>query len=321
LALGQACNSHEACISNVCWPTLDEGDQLQLSCSQSCIRHDDCPSNFVCYELGDGNLCVPKSLFPGLPLNVVPGQSCSGNFINTNCMTGYCNTTTQKCMETCGRNADCHDLSAELACVSRWPVGSDTNGDNMLSRDETLSLTQLCHVPYGSLAINAPCTAHDDCGSGYCAQTPDYTLETRCAAPCCSPLDCDPSRPVCKPLWAWDGVREQAGELPYSFQKVCLWAEYGGQRNVGELCNSDAECKSEICVAGPSGQKRCTHTCCTNRECADYDWALSCRPPFVGDHSVADANFLEITRSLGRKSSSTTITTPIDAITTLCMPR
>ena len=37
-----------------------------------------------------------------------------------------------------------------------------------LSQDEIQGFTQLCHVPYGTLPVDAGCTSHDDCKSGFC---------------------------------------------------------------------------------------------------------------------------------------------------------
>jgi hypothetical protein len=320
--MGELCTAHAECTTNVCWPTKDSYGTVTNLCSQSCMRHDDCPAELICYELGDGNLCVPSFMFPSMPLDVPPGGACSGEFQNPNCMTGYCNTNPTRlvCMEMCARDADCADTGTGFICVSRWPVGNDLNGDDYLSASEIQGFTQLCHVPYGTFPVDAMCTNHDDCKNGYCAQTPDFTLPPRCAQPCCTPNDCAPSRPVCKPLDAWDGLRDNTTD-PYGFEKVCLWREYGGFKNVGEECGADEECKSEICVAGASGSSRCTQTCCTSRDCADYDWAESCRPALTGSTTLTDANFEAIAIALGRKAYTLSEPFPAMGLTPICMPR
>jgi hypothetical protein len=70
--------------------------------------------------------------------------------------------------------------------------------------------------------------------------------------------------------------------------------------------------------------KRCTHTCCTDRDCADYDWSGSCRPPFdPGElaHPTPDANAGDIEASLGRWAITSGGTYQAAAATMLCMPR
>ena len=333
LLLGAACSTHESCQSGVCWGALLQGTPINW-CSKACVRHDDCPADFVCYELSDGNACIQKTTFPGLDLDVPPGGACSGAFLDGDCMTGYCDTGAGTCMEMCGRDADCADRPGTL-CASRWTVAEDENLDGVIVPSEILGFTQLCYPPLPSdplsacdpnialtgegLDPGARCVCHDDCKHGYCAQSPDYTLEPRCAEPCCTPFDCDPSRGVCKPLWVWDGIWE-SGE-PWGFQKMCLWREYQGDQLVGELCAEDDDCRSEICVAGPSGVKRCTHTCCTDRDCANYDWAGSCRTPFNPPSPVADQNVDDIQLSLGRWSITSAGVSRSPARTTLCMPR
>ncbi len=280
-----------------------------------------CPTDFVCVELGDGNLCVDKARF-GVPADVLPGGSCSTDFVNVNCKSGYCDRTRGECMEMCGRNSDCAGLDPDFICTSRWPVGEDADQNGFLSVDEIDLFTQLCHEPFGSLEVDAVCAGpapHETCKTGFCMQTPDYTIEARCARPCCTPADCQPGRSVCKPIHAWDGIAPPDASEPYTFLKACLWREYGGALAIGQLCTADSDCKSEMCIAGPAGNKRCTHTCCNKEDCADYDWAESCRPAFAGTTPVSDPNVADVRRSLGR------IAWPFAAIaeayTTVCMPR
>ncbi len=324
--LGADCTAHGQCASGVCWAALDDGTPL-LTCSKACMRHGDCPDDFVCYELGEGNFCVAKSRFPDLPLDVPPGGACSAEFINPHCTSGYCDTAAGACMEMCGRDQDCVALGAGAACILRWPVGVDLNNDQTLDPSELFGFTALCQAePWGPYPPGELCPQavdgtpiHEACSAGYCVQTPDLTLPPRCAEPCCTPHDCDPSRSICKPISVWDGIY-QAGD-PWAFQKVCLWREHAGGKLVGEACAADGECATEICVAGPSGVKRCSHTCCTDADCADYDWAGSCRTPFSGAHAVADANFEAIDDALGRQAYTPVGTFLAEGAGMLCLPR
>lgn len=334
LPLGYDCGAHSHCLSNVCWPVVVSDTEVRAICSQSCVRHDDCPNDFLCVELGDGNLCTPRSLLGnGLPPHdMAPGGACSGEFVSGTCMTGYCNTTRQQCMQMCGRDADCADVDDSFACIARWPVPVDFDQDGQLEPKE-LVFTELCHPPLvGGLPNGASCFtgAHDDCASGFCVQTPDYYSLPMCGQPCCTQSDCDPSSPVCKPIDAWDGLRDQAsvtGKDPYGFQKVCLWREYQGTKEVGATCASNSECKSEICAQGPSGDRRCTTTCCTSEDCAAFAWADGCRPPFydsptlTGDEDIADVNFQQVIEALGRELITTSGRGQAIGISPLCMPR
>jgi hypothetical protein len=313
--LGQPCNSHDDCQSNVCWPWRDDDGLEHDDCGQACSRHDDCPSGFACTELGDGNVCAPISRFSPATLSSPPGASCDTAPEDLDCSTRWCNPSTHDCLEMCGNDADCAGdpaLPAGSKCFS-WRPFTDV-------------YTQACDPPDQSLApAGSICTTtflgeevpdHSKCQAGFCMQTPNPFVEPRCAQPCCTPSDCSPSNSICKPIDLYDGVREFDWE-PYGFQKSCLWREYAGQKNVGDLCSKDSECKSEICVAGPSGVKRCTQTCCTNGDCADFPWASACRPPLLsGLPALEDDNLDAILLSLGRDTGDGIAW----AATTLCMP-
>lgn len=332
LVLGQACDAHSDCLTNICWPIATDAGVEKL-CSQTCNTHADCPQDYVCGELGDGNLCVHKS-HPALPTgnyNVAPGGACSGGFESTTCVSAYCNTVRGQCMEMCGRDADCKTVDASFACIMRWPVGDDFNQNGTYELEELAGFTELCHPPlFQGLPNGSICSTgnHDVCASGMCAQTPNLFVQASCANPCCTPADCTTSGSICKPLDTFDGIRadEDIGVIPYSFQKVCLWKEFSGTKELGDTCASNADCKSEICVAGPSGVKRCTQTCCRNADCLGFSWAQACRPPFansssVVDDSVADANFIDVATALGRESAGLAGFGTVGAVTTLCMPK
>ncbi len=316
LPLGAPCTSHDSCLSNVCWPFLNDSGVEEAFCSQTCTRHDDCPSDFVCFELGDGNLCTPKSRFAPATLSTAPGGSCDEATFDLDCATGYCNPDTLTCLEMCGNDADCNDaaLGSGYACFS-WRIDTDT-------------FTEVCDPPNPALGgEGAECAAdmgggyfvadHSRCQSGFCAQTPNLFVDPRCAKPCCTPADCGTNNPVCKPIALYDGIYDNSppGE-PYGFERICLWREYSGVKNLGEACSENLECKSEICVAGPSGQKRCTQTCCTNADCASLPWASGCRPPFLGT-TVPDSNADAIRDALGRQTGFGTAW----AISPICMPK
>ena len=333
--LGTACDSHADCLSNVCWPIDVSATTAVRRCGQTCTSTDDCPSGFVCHELGDGGTCLPVDFYPGGgPRDVAPNGTCTDTFVSEQCVSGYCNDSANTCYETCGNDNDCNASGAANVCVMRRQVNVDKDGDGVVQLDE-VAFTALCQPPLpAGLAAGAVCSNagavpqqrdHDKCDSGYCAQTPDSTKSARCAGGCCTPSDCSPAAPICKPLDVWDGLRQGVSE-PYGFQKVCLYREWSGSKQLGAVCNANSECLSEICAQGASGVKRCTQTCCTNLDCAGLGWTTGCRPPFfdaltsTGEEPVADAQFEQLVYALGRQIVGNGSTGSSFGVTPICFP-
>jgi hypothetical protein len=318
--IGQPCDHHSDCSTNVCWPIDTSPTTAIRRCGLACASHSDCPSGFVCYELGDGGTCVPPSFFAnGGTYNVAPGGACSDAFQSTTCASEYCDGAAGVCYETCGDDADCSGVAGNNVCVLRRLVMNDKNGDGVVEEYE-YAFTALCEPPLPQgLAPGEICVSygeqptdrdHDKCQTGYCVQTPDFTRIARCAEGCCTPSDCSPAAPICKPIDVWDGLRQGGPNdpQPYGFQKVCLYREFTGMRPLGASCAANSDCASEICAQGPSGNLVCTQTCCTNSDCAGFSWSSGCRPPFynaptsTGQESVSDPDdeFSQIVHALGR---------------------
>lgn len=331
--LGLPCDSHDECLTNVCWP-IDKADgTIVRLCGQSCVSTGDCPTGFVCHELGDGGTCLKPDFYTGGGArDVASGGACTDGLLSEQCRSGYCNDGANVCYETCANDNACNAWGTNDTCVLRRRVDEDKNGNGTIEPLE-IAWTGLCQAGSPSaLQSGAICATagtqpqprdHDKCDSGFCAKTVDETKASRCAEGCCTPSDCNTLAPICKPLDLWDGNRENA-EQPFGFQKVCLAKEYNGAKELGATCNSNSECKSEICVAGESGVKRCTQTCCTNLDCAGLSWTSGCRPPFfdAGGNStpVADQNFSDIVYALGRKFVGSTSTGDAYGITPICFP-
>jgi len=258
---GETCASHDECASGACWAGNINDSSASL-CTWPCVKQNDCPDGAVCWELGDSNVCVSIDLAFNYPLPALdqpPGAACDDpEIMSLDCRSGYCHRLTQTsvepaCMEMCARDADCDGLSVDdMICVSGWPIGEDLNNSGVLDEDEILGFSQLCHEGWGHLGPNQPCgsaadgsplpTDQDDCRSGWCVQTPDRREQAHCAQPCCTPSDCGPDNPICKPIDVWDGWREANEDNPYGFQKICLWREYiEGTLEVGEVCTSDSQ--------------------------------------------------------------------------------
>lgn len=336
VALGDACDTHQQCLTNVCWPIDTSASTAIRRCGLACSTSTDCPSGFWCYELGDGGTCV-KTDFPppGGAYNVAAGGTCTEAFVSTTCTSGYCNGAADACYERCSASSDC---GSGQVCELRRRVAVDRNQDGEVDTSE-LTFTALCDAPAsGTLAVGALCTTngagpsetdHTKCVSGYCAQTPDTTKAPRCAGGCCTPSDCTPTTPICKPIDVWDGIRQGgAGDSePYGFQKVCLAREFTGQKQLGETCNANTECASELCAQGASGTKRCTQVCCTNTDCAGFGWSSGCRPPFfdsptsTGEESVADSQFEQLVRALGRRILPSSNNAVAFGVSPICFPK
>ncbi len=240
-------------------------------------------------------------------------------FQSKTCASEYCNGTNGTCYASCGDDDDCAAAGATDVCVLRRLVMNDKNGDGTVE-EAKYAFTALCEPKQTSLlAPGAVCVGygqqptdhdHNNCQTGYCVQTPDFTRIARCAEGCCTPSDCTPDSPICKPIDVWDGLRQGGADdpQPYGFQKVCLYREFAGTKALGATCTQNSECASEICAQGPSGASVCTQTCCTNTDCAGFSWSSGCRPPFynapesTGQESVADPDqeFTQIVHALGR---------------------
>lgn len=336
---GEICTSHGDCLSGACW-AVDNDFQYDTFCSWPCVEQSDCPLDSVCWQLGDSSICIWIDYIFNEPLpdfDLGPGAACeAADFISLDCRSGFCHRLSQEstqavCMEMCGRDADCEGMSVDdVVCVSGWPVGEDFDTSGVLEADELVGFVQLCHLGWGHLGNNMTCGSgadgsplpkdHDACRSGWCVQTPDFTRDAHCAQPCCTPTDCGPNNPVCKPIDVWDGVREINEDVPYGFQKICLWREYAGTKEVGETCLADSECKTEICAAASSGTKRCTQTCCLNDDCAGFGWAPVCRKPYPVGTPLADSNYTAIRYSLGRQVDLGVASGAAIGVSSLCLP-
>ncbi|MBN1962444.1 MAG: hypothetical protein JW841_16035 [Deltaproteobacteria bacterium] len=256
LAIGEPCETHGECQSRICWEI--SGDKKV--CSQTCTRQHHCPEGTLCYQLGDGSACIPKAEVSDGARDVAPGGYCEGGLTDQSCASGLCDTDFSTCLETCGNDQDCEGIG-QCFSFNIYQVCGDTASTRSKPGEDC---TQL-----GST---------DECSNGWCLSG---LANKTCAKPCCTPADCrnndneDSDNIICKPV--------KVSRQDWLFHKFCLPPEYQGTKKLGEICETASECQSEICVASPSGVKRCSHTCCTNKDCAAYDWASACRPTFTSD--------------------------------------
>lgn len=341
LPLGEDCAAHNDCNTDYCRSIILGGGQVETVCTQSCVRVEDCPVGTVCVTLGDGDVCLPTSLIGTAPYDLPPGATCTDDFISTQCASGFCDSRTNRCIQTCARDDDCTAVDPSYVCVYRNLIGIDANDDGFVNPQDGAEFqgwAALCQPPLlfgrspgaqcvddGEITID-----HDRCLNGFCVQTPDFFTTPSCAVGCCTPEDCSFGRPICKPIDMWDGIRitrEDAPSEPYGFQKSCLWREYAGTKGAGETCSSNEECESEMCIKGASGVGRCTQTCCRPSDCAGFAWSVGCRTPVTNlstaeDDGVFDPFFDENWLAMGREIVAVDFSDErAVGVTSICMPQ
>ena len=104
----------------------------------------------------------------------------------------------------------------------------------------------------GTGAFGSECTADTQCASLYCRPAPNMT--SYCGVPCEPNLgQCLPAE-VCTPLYGGCGACQTS-------------ALFTGQRGLGELCVSNTECLSGLCMED-QGIRYCSHACTFDPDCA-----------------------------------------------------
>ena len=160
-----------------------------------------------------------------------------------------------------------------------------------------------CAVQDFICAATQPCPDGMHCCGGLCY-----------LAHCCI-LDRECSNGFCQGGVCQKGVRDTCSETDACEAGRCLFSTgtcveciHNDDCPVGFLCNVNHVCVPPSSVG------------CTNDDCANHDWAESCRPPFY-EGPVGDANFDLIAYSLGRQAVTWTGTFAAIGVTPVCMPK
>ncbi len=216
------------------------------------------------------------------------GEEVCGDGIDNDCQNGI----DDGCLptgSTCTVNDDCTsgwcvNLGAGLVCAdscdSEFPLSGCLAG---YFCSELSCGVGVCRPGGpGTGAFGSQCTADAQCASLYCRPAPNAT--SYCGVPCQPNLgECLPAE-VCTP---------QAGGCG-SCQSAAL---SGAQRGLGELCTSNAECVSGVCMED-AGIYYCSQSCTDDSFCPDgyHCRSGSCArgaPGAIGDPCVSNDDCAE----------------------------
>ncbi len=256
LGLGDTCTLDGQCTTDLCLP-LDINMATVRACSRPCGAEADCPLGFRCGNVSGMSFCLAGSLFnPPARFDVPAGGMCSMS--NNTCQSGWCNTQTQQCLETCQRDSHCASFGGRCFMFNR-------------TENNQVTWQPLCVQQSGSTP-GAACSANSNCRSGVCNR-----YERTCAQFCCSSSDC-PTNQVCR---AYDLD-------PNHLTKVCQPAG-AGTAALGATCATGADCRTAVCIPTDPAQmgspRQCSTLCCTDADCAALPRGGVCRPfngPLMG---------------------------------------
>ena len=229
--LGDACVADSDCLSALC---------IDSVCAEPCQRPSDCSSDgsFIC-EPAD-NLTSA-----GSPVNVCKPKP------PTQCLSNSACASPEQCVAERGQTAI--DFTCGDANVGGGAVGDSCTMDSECAQN--LCLGGVCAPP---------CQSNGDCNAAQ-----DYTCEvqtvqlagggTDTAQVCTPPVVCA-SSDECKISEACY-VRRNASDV----DTICRTPNVGGG-SLGQICNTDAECASNLCYESRFG-KVCSKPCDSASQC------------------------------------------------------
>ena len=229
--LGEACAQDGECLSNLC---------LDGACSRPCQRPIDCSADgsFVCGPSG----ALSSS---GQPLNVCtpkPAAQCLSD--------GQCAAGGERCVAE--RGASEIEFSCGAPNLNGGEAGEPCAQDSECAQN--LCLGGVC----------APaCQANGDCvqGADYTCELRDVTLAQAIdtVQVCSPPISCQ-SATSCK-INQTCYMRRASGAL----DTLCRAPNLGGG-SLGQVCNSDTDCASNLCFESRFG-RLCAEACAQASEC------------------------------------------------------
>ena len=252
LALGdQTCLLDDQCATGICLGVTVNMQSIMV-CTDPCGASGQCPLDFNCVSVSGMGFCLSENVFsPPRTFDLAAGGTCSAT--DNRCQSGWCNTGTSMCIETCSRNADCASYGGNC-----WTYTQDVNG--------TLDSANLC-FPQDALAIaGVTCANNDACRSGICNR-----YDSVCAAHCCSDADCTPLQSCT--FYDLDATH---------VSKVCRNRASTGTGQLGDACTAPADCESEVCApvdpADAMSPRKCSTLCCNDADCAILPLGGRCEP-------------------------------------------
>ena len=236
LPLGADCVADGDCLTDHCFPFAVNG-MSQRNCSLACSSTGMCPTQFQCVNVVGMSVCLHESLFNAQFRNPA-GGACSRT-VNT-CQSGWCATTSGRCIEDCLKESDCAPHGAQCFTYIR-------------SSTPTFSHDNICiNIGTATIAIGGPCRTDPSCRSGVCDR--DTGL---CARHCCTAADC--------------GANENCTVYPLAPTtplKICKPRPMNaGPARIGDACNLPADCETGVCALSTAGQRLCSTYCCADVEC------------------------------------------------------
>lgn len=251
LPLGDPCSDDAQCATGLCL-NLTVGGMAREICSDPCGAGRECPLNFSCSDVSGMSFCLSENLpNPPASFDTPPGGSCSSG--SNTCQTGWCNTGTNQCIETCQRDNHCSGFGNQC-----WTYEQTGTGGTLFDH--------LCIVPTSGNADRAGCSTNANCRSGICNR-----YASQCAGHCCSDADCN-SNESCA-IYDLDAT---------TVVKVCMpRSATAGTGALGTACTAASDCESEVCIplnpADMASPRRCSTTCCNNADCAALPTGGRCR--------------------------------------------
>jgi len=187
------------------------------------------------------------------------GPEICGDGIDNDCANGI----DDGCAATgtpCSLNADCtsgwcvnlgNGLVCAVGCDPALPLNGCPGGSYCGELSCGVGVCLPGSVGVGTLGSH--CAADTQCASLYCRPAANGT--SYCAVPC------EPNQGQCLPA---EVCQPQSGGCGACLSTVL----FTGQRGLGELCTSNAECLSNLCM-DDLGIRYCSNTCAFDPDCAE----------------------------------------------------
>jgi hypothetical protein len=249
-SLGAPCTGSGQCDATLFCANPNEHGAMAggAVCTKSCCSSSECSpwTEGVCFGAkGRYALCKPASLVGRPP----PGAKDTGETCGSGaeCRSGVC--AGDVCQDTCCADSNCPGNLA--TCAYQAMQGSGW---------QTFTCANKTGGGYGAL-----CLGDSDCKSDVC-----FGL---CTKPCCRVSDCGAAFQKC-----WYTKYTQTGDVV----KSCVDGDPPGSLDNGQVCTTDGDCKSSICVKPATGASYCSDACCKASDCGNPS-AFSCLPAKTTD--------------------------------------
>ncbi len=257
--LGGPCSTDQDCTDGKCvdWASLGETAQTGKFCSRPCCNSHGCDTSgtdMVCFATYSGSaMCIPGAVVGRSKLGTADvGASCGSG---ADCRSGWCNSKTMQCDDTCCSDGECSSGTASQCGVLNLSFGTSLPPRDML----------VCMTPQsGGAAEGGACTASSGCQNNACF-TPSSSTQFACTAPCCNSSECGLVQGV---QTACGYVVDQSSGGFRGCALVNATPTMTPLQAVGGPCKQDSDCMSFKCFSSPGGTGYCSDACCSDADCA-----------------------------------------------------